>query len=101
MNPLEIIQAVFGEQYEFNPTELMRLKQVIDLAARNCLQWQPIETAPKEAFQNILLWDGEDVFIGFHSPGDAPIPDRWVQADIFDEVHPTHWIPLPEPPEEE
>ena len=64
------------------------------------MTWQPIETAPKDAFQNSLLWDGEELFIGFHSPGYEPILDRWVQADIFDDVWPTHWMPLPEPPEE-
>ena len=64
------------------------------------MTWQPIETTPK-AFKPVLLWDGEDLFIGFHSPGYEPMLDRWVRADAFDDVWPTHWMPLPEPPEEE
>jgi hypothetical protein len=94
MNPLEIIQAVFGEEYEFNPTELMRLKQVIDLAVRNCLGWQPIETVPKVPFENLLLWDGEDVRLGFYWPRHEKF------YSDFDVVYATHWMPMPELPEE-
>jgi hypothetical protein len=56
--------------------------------------WQPIETAPKDHFTDVLLW-GVDlgVTIGFWSDG-------WARIDGLD-VDPTHWMPLPAPPAQE
>lgn len=57
--------------------------------------WQPIETAPRE--ERILLWDGKWVstgaFIEYESIG-------WLM-DCYDTERPTptHWQPLPSPPE--
>jgi len=60
------------------------------------MQWQPIETAPK---------DGRDVFIW----NDGPYIARWTNPDgmfgwwddsgeVGLQHHPTHWMPLPAPP---
>ena len=64
--------------------------------AKAALQWQPIETAPKDgteflgsvgvSYQGgvvVLHWDKDDGFIDW-------------DADFWD---PTHWMPLPPPPE--
>lgn len=64
------------------------------------MTWQPIETAPKDILKPVLLWTDSGLFLGFRFPGFAQVRDRWVQADVLDEVYPTHWMPLPEPPEE-
>ena len=76
--------------------------------------WQPIETAPKDGTAIWLLLDNVP-YIGYGEP-EIPVFDRksmWFikagfrrKADMPDEifgtyaydVHPTHWMPLPEPP---
>jgi hypothetical protein len=81
------------------------------------MNWQPIETAPKDAL--ILAWDGENLAIVEWSPPHylrAPNADGvWVETDkeldpgrwkvIHDwedygwkDYAPTHWVLLPEPP---
>jgi hypothetical protein len=61
------------------------------------MQWQPIETAPKdgthilawfdEAQQHLLLWWFADNW-------------RFKGSDTIPIVTPTHWMSLPKPPEE-
>lgn len=59
--------------------------------------WQPIETAPKDD-RTLLLFDGE-VRVGWR------LNDKWIElsasdfeSEGFTTLHPTHWMPLPEPP---
>jgi hypothetical protein len=60
------------------------------------LEWQPIETAPKDATCDILLW----------IPGRAPVVAAWFDGgwapmDLGGNHirgNPTHWMPLPAPP---
>ena len=70
--------------------------------------WQPIETAPKGRV--ILLWaitdrgDDGEVINWKMATGAAPFdgPTEWIwdgyRLREWD-VHPTHWMPLPEPPD--
>jgi hypothetical protein len=76
------------------------------------MTWQPIETAPKDGTP-ILVWNGSS--FGFYTrAGDMgvaiwreqalPGKDRWrwCAQDCCDGVttyDPTHWMPLPGPPE--
>lgn len=59
--------------------------------------WRPIETAPVDG-THVLVWDGYVVLA--HSSD----PEHWYESDSSDpvsgseRVHPTHWMPLPEPP---
>lgn len=55
------------------------------------LDWKPIETAPKDDWKPILGHDGTHFLIMYWAQ------DSWM-AGIDDEVHPTHWMPLPERP---
>jgi len=62
------------------------------------MTWQPIETAPKDCGE-LLLWvpDAEDMLIGTYLGG----PEAgWHLGWTLIRIHPTHWMPLPEPPEE-
>ena len=64
--------------------------------------WQPIETAPKSGEHILLVSKGGAVWLGHWR--DADTPPRWGAgwtrfncADLGWE--PTHWMPLPSPPE--
>lgn len=59
------------------------------------MTWQPIETAPK---------DGEYILIGMHFGHRFYVQSSfWIASEWagWDYRKPTHWMPLPEPPEEE
>lgn len=72
------------------------------------MEWQPIETAPKDG-KRVLISDGryvmdaywsEEASLGQCSRGPAwqvfnCDEDCWYSIAVTD---PTHWMPLPEPP---
>jgi hypothetical protein len=61
--------------------------------------WQPIETAPRDG-EYFLAWNGNWRGLArFWEPnyeGDPPWVDETTQYIV---PEPTHWMPLPEPPE--
>lgn len=59
-------------------------------------QWQPIETAPKDEEWVMLLDDPELIPVFALWDEDA---GEWITAGTRKVVHPTHWMPLPDPPE--
>lgn len=73
--------------------------------------WQPIETAPRDFTTNIDIWaNGKrvpDCFWGRPTYSNSK-GYTWVHVDGYDSEgkvtspvnNPTHWMPLPEPPEE-
>lgn len=77
-------------------------------------EWQPIETAPRDGTDIIILVDNMAIQGYFHTPKDIPVHATWIRRDgrweyITLESHgcgccssydppPTHWMPLPEPP---
>lgn len=66
-----------------------------DTLARVAPTWEPIETAPKDGTQ-ILAWDGYDYEVAHYSVK----ADEWTVCDDEYHMHPTHWMPLPDPPVE-
>lgn len=62
-------------------------------------EWQPIERAPRDGSE-LLLTDGERVAVWpaptpgtlFYLPGSKDAPGTMYN------FHPTHWMPLPDPP---
>ena len=56
--------------------------------------WQPIETAPMDG-TDVLVWCGGTMFIACMEVG------RWFfdRTDYSVKPLPTHWMPLPAPPE--
>lgn len=73
------------------------------------MDWQPIETAPKDG-RGILAWFGKDV--GVHQVAWTGYYDdlkMWCVDDGkhgpyalrgYNDPYPTHWMPLPPPPPE-
>ena len=72
-------------------------------------EWQPIETAPKDGtgvlafalgnpagyFYGVAMWVNADPDLNPHTPADKLSLWWWPYA-----IRPTHWMPLPAPPEE-
>tara|TARA_R110002051_G_scaffold245048_1_gene304845 strand:+ start:180 stop:374 length:195 start_codon:yes stop_codon:yes gene_type:complete len=58
------------------------------------MEWQPIETAPKNETRILLAGEG---FVcecrWYHDDWQDPVYNEW----SFEAI-PTHWMPLPEPP---
>lgn len=64
--------------------------------------WQPIATAPKDnPNRQVLLWDPKvglgtgAVFVGTF------VRDWWRAYPAWTQVEPTHWMPVPLPPDAE
>lgn len=67
------------------------------------MQWQPIETAPKDGDWLILMSTVEGVTVGYWGPTYFDMDEKWVQynhrSDYIEvEGDVTHWMPLPETP---
>lgn len=70
-------------------------------------KWQPIETAPKDG-RDVLVWD-EETRTTIHWGNAAHVLIYgWIKiahADPQDpdlmQPQPTHWMPLPQPPEDD
>jgi len=69
-------------------TGYVRLRSELAAAQQKALaQWQPIETVPKDGTKILLAWrSGEIQAIAIDSEG------------FFYPHHPSHWMPLPDPP---
>lgn len=72
----------------------------------NEMKWQPIETAPKDG-THIIAWRATAkpphcesmYFVPYDEDGNGLW--HWVQdGDSPSENFPTHWMPLPPPPED-
>jgi len=57
--------------------------------------WQPIASAPRDGSSFLAFIDGEHVEMVHHSV------QSWVITNHGMKVEPTHWLPLPPPPEQE
>lgn len=62
----------------------------------NLTQWQPIETAPKDGTE-ILVCNHATLDIWFYHVASWMDGLEWWNGDA--RVNPTHWMPLPQPPE--
>ena len=56
--------------------------------------WQPISTAPKDS-ERLIGWDGSNVTLMIR------FASSWYDLDMDNPgtFAPTHWMPLPNPPE--
>lgn len=70
------------------------------------MEWQPIETAPKDGAW-FSAWDGSEVFPCCWGDwfgqagwcyGDCTYGGTLYEGLNLADIQPTHWMPLPEPP---
>lgn len=74
-----------------------RDRRIAELEGENA--WQPIETAPKDGV-DIMAWPqpiSRQPFVAFW---DEARGGQWSQWPGRDRANPTHWRPLPTPPQE-
>jgi len=70
-------------------------------------QWEGIATAPRFEGSKILSWNGHEVAtVEYRAPYNHPDhihhDEQWIQVSESGRAtsfSPTHWMPLPEPPE--
>ena len=64
-------------------------------------KWQPIETAPKDGARVLLCASGGAVWMGhWIGRSGAHVINGWTRFNCVDiDWNPTHWMPLPSPPE--
>ena len=74
---------------------LMRHTVITHSNEDNKIEWQPIETAPKDGTRVLLVIDhgewGDKVWTGLWADG-------WIISYGKTSNKPTHWMPLPVPP---
>lgn len=66
-------------------------------------EWRPIETAPKDGTWVLVCGNGWDVQMAWFALNRRINKAYWknsLEWDDYDlaDKHPTHWMPLPEPP---
>ncbi len=60
--------------------------------------WQPMDSAPKDGTHILVGEYGKDA--GFHAVQSLFWEGRWLAfPGMKEEIYPTDWQPLPEPPE--
>ena len=70
---------------------------------RTRMEWQPIETAPKDGTRILLAWGGATV-VGFYLDNTSDSHPWGWKGWTVPSMEPTprglitHWMPLPEPP---
>lgn len=65
------------------------------------MDWQPIETAPKDGSKVILAWGGKSVVGSYLDNSKKRFAwQGWTPMcnQPFPQGAPTHWMPLPPPP---
>lgn len=62
--------------------------------------WRDIASAPKNAGETVLVATERYVTLGFWANGHGLMPETgWYKATTGERIRPTHWLPLPSPPE--
>lgn len=95
-----------SSKWNFDSSEYAKEKKEIARAAWEAAkpEWRSIETAPKNT--DILLFDGDKPYAKtgiYHVDGELT---GWYLLDMGDELvdaakQPTHWMPVPQPPEDQ
>ena len=57
--------------------------------------WQPVETAPRDDTEVLVLCRDGGILIGAFAGG-----MWWIEQTFYEKREPTHWMPIPERPKE-
>ena len=82
------VEYVNGEQIDAMAAELRERQYVLS-------RWIPVEERLPEDAVPVLASDGKDVSVCLY----GELKKRWHHVDDYFDWKPTHWMPLPEPPE--
>lgn len=63
----------------------------------NNTEWQPIETAPKDGTCILVFDTAHRITISYNCNFDTNWSVMWDNTRT--EINPTHWMPLPKPPQ--
>jgi hypothetical protein len=66
------------------------------------MDWQPIETAPRPDVHFLAVVDGQVRIVSWGKTSHVPIYGFCLRdqgAEDSDICEPTHWMPLPDPPQ--
>ena len=69
------------------------------LSEADVMKWQPIETAPKDGTEILTVKHGVMVINNWHRCWMTRKGQELVYNDWQWQSKPTHWMPLPDPPE--
>ena len=96
MNAKEIIKGIFAEQV----AEIEKLKAENE-RLKAAHEWRGMESAPKGTF--VLVIDSEygDHSGAFVARYTEAFSGCWLTSHTPHVVRPTHWMPLPTPPQEQ
>lgn len=64
------------------------------------MKWRPIKIAPKDGTKILVGYDllnDPEIWVSWWIDGD----DRWANTPSWIGFSPSHWMPLPDPPEPE
>jgi hypothetical protein len=106
MNDDKLIELMCERfDYACNDTAPMRyseLRKRMKAALRAVREWQPIETAPKDGTKFLGAYSGvNDVYAAYwFADVDSIYGGYFVKDGTIQVVKPTHWMPLPQPPQE-
>lgn len=95
---IEILDPEHREHYESIDPVMEACRMGMEALERT--RWIPCSERMPEDFQDVLIWDNRDEtsFTGHYAECDGWTVDGYdVDRSPFDI---THWMPLPEPPEE-
>lgn len=63
------------------------------------MEWQPIETAPKDGTEVLCFSDDLGIFVAYIDDHNHNQKPKWSTGfGEKSEIDPTHWMPLPAPP---
>lgn len=87
-------QCIYG-RYADERDMLDEAADAIEALSANVPQWIPVEERLPEEGRTVLAAFDDVVLIAFYGNY------TWAEAATFSVFYPTHWMPLPEPPERE